>query len=154
MATKRDLIDKAFGYIGMATYAYDMSADQIQDALTELEQMMAIWAGKGIKIGYFPSTVKLSADAGIPQAAEAAVSKNLALEIAPSFGKVASPDLRKSARKGYNVLLRLAAVPPRAGMDTRMVPAGEGNVAWRGDDLHLPDQDPPTAPDLTEIDLT
>ena len=50
--TKRDIVNQAFGEIGMADYVFDLQPQQLDSALRQLDMMMATWNGKGIRIGY------------------------------------------------------------------------------------------------------
>ena len=52
MPTKQSLVNRAFSNIGIASYVFDISPEEIQDAVTRLDDMMAEWDGQGIRIGY------------------------------------------------------------------------------------------------------
>ncbi len=49
--TKGQFVDAAFEEIGLGS-AFDLQPDQLQTALRRLDGMMAMWNGKGIRIGY------------------------------------------------------------------------------------------------------
>lgn len=127
MQTKRDIVNEAFSEIGLADYVFDLQPDQLDSALRKLDAMMATWNSKGIKIGYNLS-VKSDMDdlLNVPDAAHEAMYKNLALRIAPSFGKQLLPDTRISAKQSYNDLVNLIVRVPemRLGSD---FPLGMGN---------------------------
>lgn len=132
--TKQQLIEQAFSEIGLAPYVFDASAEQYQDALRLLDSMMSQWDGKGIRLRYpvslSPSDSVLSDASNIPDWAVEAVYTNLAIKLAPSYGKVVSPETRQTAKKSYDLLL-LRMVKPNQMQLPGTMPAGAGNKIWR-----------------------
>ena len=127
--TKRDLVTAALAEIGLSSYAFDLSTDQLNQALIRLDAMIAEWNARGVKLGYpIPVSVggsSLSDDSGIPDSAWTAVITNLALQIAPSYGKNVSNQTLTTARQSWNTILALAATPIE--MNLGMIPLGSGN---------------------------
>lgn len=114
--TKRDFINGAFEEIGIASYTYDLNAGQIESALRRLDAMMALWAGDGINLGYpLPDSPKDSdpdEDSNVPDFANQAIIENLALIMAPQFGKVVSRETKVAAKKSYDLVKsRTVSVP-------------------------------------------
>ncbi len=151
--TKREFVVAAFGEIGLASYVFDLSPEQLQSALTRLDTMMATWDGQGIRLGYplpsSPSASNLDDPSNVPDSANEMVFQNLALRIAPGFGKTVSPDTKLSAINAYNAAVGKAmGVPPEKQMPGTM-PAGTGNKPWRntGQPFLNPPQDPIDAGD-------
>ncbi|MFA6093973.1 MAG: packaged DNA stabilization gp4 family protein [Elusimicrobiota bacterium] len=149
--SKQDLIKRAFGKIGLAPSVFDLSAEQLQDALQDLDAMMAAWNARGIRLGYpLPSTAGGSLpadDSGLPDAANEAVVANLALRLAEDLGKAVSPRLALIAKQGYDTLLARAALPPQMKMPSGM-PAGAGQERGSGRPfLDPPDDDLEAGPD-------
>lgn len=133
--SKRDLVKKAYGALGLAAYDFDLSPDQLQDGLSSLDAMMALWDAQGIRLGYpcsaTPTSGDLNQDSGLPDFAVQAVFLNLALELAPSVGREVSPRIAAKADRGHSTLLALAAAP--ISMQVRPgTPAGAGHKPWRG----------------------
>lgn len=128
--TKREIISGAFEEIGLGSYTFDLDPEYFQSALRRLDSMMASWDESGIRLGYplttDPSNSDLDRDSNLPNQAIEAVVCNLAMKIAPSFGKSVSPETRLSAVVAYNVLLAVAATPRRKQMPYG-VPSGAGN---------------------------
>ncbi len=156
--TKRELIAQAFGKIGLASYAFDLSAEQLQSALRDLDSMMAYWNSMGIRLGYpSPSTAggsRLAESAGVSDVVIEAITTNLAMRLAWTLGKTVPAELRVAARQTYDVLLARAVVPIRAQLPSG-TPAGAGNRIWRGvDDPFLDEPDVPldAGPD-SELDF-
>ncbi len=126
--TKRQYIESAFDELGMASYVFDLSPEQLNSAMVKLDTMMATWNGIGLRLGYpiasSPSTGSLDTDCGVPDSANEAIVTNLALKLAPSYGKTVSNDTKVSAKQAYNVLLaRNVSVPE---MQLGAIPAGAG----------------------------
>ena len=56
---------------------------------------------------------------------------NLAVRIAPIYGKTVSPDTKATAKGAYNQLMAQAARPIEMQKDAWSIPAGAGNKGWR-----------------------
>ena len=134
MWTKRQLIYEAFAELAIASYVFDLDPDELQTALRRLDAMMATWYGKGIHVGYAipsgPSGSDLDDDSGLPDSAVETLCLNLAIRLAPGFGKTVSPDTKKSARDGYDQLLWVSVYPQQQQLPHTM-PRGAGNKTWR-----------------------
>lgn len=132
--TKRDLITEAYAELGLAESNFDLQPEELQTALRRLDTMMALWDGKGIRIGYAlpanPRDSDLDQDSGLPDGALETVYLNLALRLAPGFGKAVSVDTRRSAGAGYERLL-IEAAQPLAPQQPNTMPRGAGNKPWR-----------------------
>lgn len=92
--TKLDVINQAFSEIGKAAYDFDLRPEDLQSALRQLDAMMATWGGTlGIRIGYSGGDGfgDLSASTEVPDWAYEALYLNLALRLAPSYGKTPNP---------------------------------------------------------------
>jgi len=139
--TRRDFINGAFEEIGLASYAYDATAEELTGAMRRLDGMMAEWNARGIRIGYpipsGPATGQLTDETAVPDSAWEAVVLNLAIRIAPSYGKNVMPATMTGAKRAFNALLNLHAQP--AEMQLPVMPAGAGNKPWRYDGNYLPD---------------
>ncbi len=128
---KREFITQAFEEIGLASYVFDLSPEQLQSALRKLDMMMATWDARGIRLGYpIPSTAggsSLTEDSGVPDRANEAIVTNLAIRLAPSVGKTVSMDLKAIAKQAFDGLLAVAALPAEMQMPSG-TPAGAGNA--------------------------
>ena len=150
--TKRQFVLQAFEEIGLASYVYDLTPEQLNSALFKLDAMMGTWNGKGIRIGYplptSPNNSTLDTQTNVPDAANEAIYTNLATRIAGGYGKTVSADTKATARAGYEVLMSRAAKPMEMQMPGSM-PAGAGNKPWAVDNPFL---DPPVDPLLAGQD--
>lgn len=132
--SKRQFVEAAFEEIGLASYTFDLQPQQIESALRRLDAMMAEWNAKGIRLGYpLPSSPQFSdvnAESEVPDSANEAVITNLAVRIAPGYGRAPLADTKITAKTAYNTLLSRAAMPmPQQFPDT--LPSGAGNKPWR-----------------------
>jgi hypothetical protein len=128
--TKRQFIAGAFEEMGIASYAFDISPEEYEAAMRRLDAMMSEWNAKGIRLGYpipgSPNDSDLDEPSQVPDSANEAIITNLAVRLAPSKGKVLSPDTKATAKFSYNTLLARACYPPQMHMPTTM-PSGAGN---------------------------
>lgn len=133
--TKRDIVNQAFEEIGLASYVFDLQPQQLDSALRRLDAMMATWNAKGIRLGYplpsSPADSDLDQDTGVPDNAIEAMILNLAVRVAPGFGKTVSPDTKGNAKRAYNELLANSAMPLEMQLGNETIPSGAGNKGWR-----------------------
>lgn len=133
--TKRELVLDAFAEIGLAAYAFDLQPEQLQAGLRRLDNMMATWNSRGLRIGYplsdSPAGSDLDQDSNVTDEAVQAIVANLAVQIAPMMGKTVSPDTKASARSAYMALLSRRSQVPEMLNDADAIPAGAGNKYWR-----------------------
>ena len=130
--TKRELIETALTELGLAVYSFDIMPDQFRAALTRLDMMMADWYAKGIDVGYaqpiVPNDSELSDDSEIDSAAWEAVVLQLAIRIAPSFGKTPSSSTRINATNAMNTVF--STYSGTIERTASVLPAGAGNKSY------------------------
>lgn len=131
--TKGDIVAQSFAELGLAAYVFDLTADQKADALRKLTAMMRGWAVKKVDVPYaYPSAPDgdgWQQASQIPDSAVEAVYSNLALRLAPSYGKAPSADTRRAAASGYTILQAVTAVMPVQQLPSTL-PIGAGNKFW------------------------
>jgi hypothetical protein len=144
MTTKRQLIEAAHAELGLADYVFDVPAEQLQLALRRLNGMMAEWDGMGLRLGFpIPGNVgggDLDTEAGVPDRAWEAISLNLAIRLAPQFGKQVSPETMTAAKRGFNMLLG-KVVPGEMSLGRTIAGAGNKPLQWNLDPF-LPEKPP------------
>lgn len=132
--SKRQFVTAAFEEIGLASYVFDLQPQDLESALRRLDAMMAEWNAKGIRLAYplpgSPEASDIDAESAVPDSANEAIITNLAMRLAPSFGKTLNPSTMLTAKQGYNTLLNRAAMPPLMQMPANL-PAGAGWKSWR-----------------------
>lgn len=129
--TKRQFIAAAFGELGLSLTTFELNDDQLSEALTRLDSMMALWDSVGIRLGCsFNSSSGIDDTTPIPDFANEAVFMNLAVRVAPSYGKAVHPDTRELAKSGYENLLRISSQFPQE-LKLTGLPVGAGNKPVR-----------------------
>jgi hypothetical protein len=109
--------------------------------------MIAAWNAKGVRLGWpmptFPQNSDLDDITETADAANEAICLNLAIRVAPSFGKTVPPETKQFAKQAYDTLLIQAASPQERQMPEEM-PLGAGNKPWRwtGGPFVRPPKDP------------
>lgn len=140
--TKGDLVNAALRKLGIASNATltDAEPQSVEDAVNDLEMMMAEWLGgddsPGIDVGYAFADVDVAPttgdDHGMKNNAMNAVITNLACRIAPDYVVEPTSKLVMTARYGKEQLVKLSAMSRaksakcKAGYPNRM-PIGSGN---------------------------
>lgn len=131
--TKRQFVLAAFEEIGLAAYIFDLNndaANHLESAVRRLDGMMAQWNAVGLRLGYplpgSPENSDIDAETGVPDSANEAIYLNLAIRLAPSYGKQVSPDTNQFAKLAYDTLLARAVMPLERQMPGG-VPLGAGS---------------------------
>jgi hypothetical protein len=143
--SKRQFVTAAFEELGLASYVFDLSSEQLESALRRLDVMMATWNGQGIRLSYplpgSPENSDIDAESSVPDSANEAIITNLALRLASGIGKTVQPETKVAAKQAYNVLLSRAAHPLEMALPNTM-PSGAGTKPWRRDNAFLYPQPP------------
>lgn len=142
MTTKLAIIQQALGDIGLGTYVFDPSPEQLQDALVRLDRLAAMWDGIGIRKGYSIGS-DISAESGLPDTAIDPFATLLAVRLAPGYGKQVSPELRIAATQAKSALMVTNNVIPRMAFPGTM-PIGVGNRRDVRQAAYYPECDPLT----------
>lgn len=153
MTTKRQIIEDAYSAVGLASYAFDLTAEEIVAAQRALDAMMAQWNIRGLRVGYAMGGVA-DDESGLPDWTIEAVSTNLGIRLAGRIGKAVMPETKQAAREAYSTVLALCVKPIPAL--SREVPAGGGNRPWHRTGQPFIEQQsaPLMAGDDSELDLT
>lgn len=134
--SKRQFVEAAFEEIGLASYVFDLQPEQIQSAMRRLDAMIADWNGKGIRLGYplpsSPQQSDLDEQTYVPDSANQAIITNLAIRIAPAYGKQVMPGTQAVAKSSYDTILSRATFPMEKQFPDTL-PSGAGNKPWRYD---------------------
>jgi len=145
MWTKKQIIEQAFEEIGLASYVFDITADQLESALRRLDLMVASWQARNIQIGYplpaSPGNSNIDEEIQTSLNNNEALVLNLAVRLAPAYGKSVSPDTKATAKLLYDQLLIEAAMPYEQQF-VRTLPLGAGYKRTDQVFVNLPDLNP------------
>jgi hypothetical protein len=133
--TKGALVIRALGKIGIASYVFDTEAEEDVSALRQLDSMAARWQSKLEPFGYRqPDTngTSLPSDqAGIEEADVDAFVSNLAVLLAPDYGKQPAGALNKQAAESRSEMFTRYARRVEYQLPRR-TPTGAGNDRFLG----------------------
>lgn len=132
-STKRFIVERAFGAMGLSPYEFDPTPEEYNEALDDLDMMMAEWAVSSLNVGYaFPPTIgggDLDDASGIPDFSVNAVSLSLAQRMAANIGKTLSRETNRNLTQAMVALRTKLAVIPEYALPWR-TPIGAGNKPW------------------------
>lgn len=138
METKQQIIEDAYTAAGLASYAFDLTPQELAYADRALQAMLAQWSIKGIRIGY-NSGGSMSDESGLPDFSVEAVKSNLALRICGIAGKQVTPEIRAAAMAGFNAVAAATAQIPERARNINGVAAGAGNRGYGAWEIYLPE---------------
>ena len=136
-----DIIKSALQEILVQASEAPLEPDEIQDALTYMNRFMTQIAAQGTNLGYTKVTSPTD-PITIPDGALNGLVFELAIRLAPQFGKQVSPDLRQNAKDGRDAMRRIA-VFVRSSKFPGTLPVGSGNECAEAtylDDRFFPHQ--------------
>ncbi|SFU94300.1 packaged DNA stabilization gp4 family protein [Xenorhabdus koppenhoeferi] len=163
LITKGDLVQSALRKLGVASNATlsDIEPQSMEDAVNDLEMMMAEWYqdGAGIDAGYrFADADNPPTDGdehGMKSSAISAVIHNLAVRIAPDYAIEPPIKIINTARYGKELLYKQSAISrakkSRSDYPARM-PIGSGNHWATVNGWHFYPGDKPHADSTTPPD--
>lgn len=153
--SKRQFVLAAFEETGLASYAFDLNPAQIESGVRRLDTMMAEWNARGVRLGYplpnSPQFTDIDAESNVPDSANEAIITNLAIRIAPSYGRALSVDTKITAKTSFNTLLARATMPKEMQPHGDL-PRGAGQKSIDQPFISSPDTTVDAGPD-GQIDL-
>lgn len=151
---KRQIVELAFSECAMAGYEFGRTPEEVADALTRLNAMMAEWLTmRGLDLGYEQPPYGVGNPdvlSGIPHAALNTVASYLALRIAPMMGAQLSPEAKGNLARSLMLLESHYAHVPTMPRDPQ-TPKGAGRVGvYSGPYFHetAEDLNPVTPPNI------
>jgi hypothetical protein len=113
--TKGEIVRDVFTEMGIASYEFDVTPEETTSAIRRLDTMMAEWEARGLRLSYpQPSSADGSSsdeESNVPDYALDAIITNLAIRLAPSYGKGLSPDTKMTARRALSILYSKSTKP-------------------------------------------
>ena len=125
MSTNQQIIDKALSDLGVIESSDSANATDSADALVDLNNMMAEWRISDKDLDWF-SQDTLSATIPIPDWAEDAVIKNLAVKCSTTFRTPVTQMVVQQAEEGRNLVARTLINLNLGQADMTHMPQGEG----------------------------
>ena len=136
MATVLEVVTDALKLLEVRTAESPVTASEAQDGLTALNDMMNEWNVDGINIGY-ETLDETTDDLFVELGSLGAIKANLAIYIAPEYGRKVTPALAERAIRSKRALR--ASLPLNASQFPDTLPVGSGNE----DNNFTPDGDSP-----------
>lgn len=132
MKTKNDLINDAFSMLLRTGVTISATPEDIQLALSRLEDVMAELESRNLITGYnFETEPDPQSPSGLEDWMNLAISRNLAMNIWPDFSPEAvNPVLMQQAAKSMSNLCARLAVIPKSQYANNM-PIGTGQYIQR-----------------------
>lgn len=128
MTTKAHLINGAYSMIKISGITVNPSAEDLTLALTRLEDMAAEFEGRNINTDYnFEHEPALGSLHNLKRKHQFAYKINLAVRLAPDFGKLLTPILLAQQQASFSFLSSDTAQIKRTDYPSRM-PRGESNT--------------------------
>jgi hypothetical protein len=121
--TKSELVSQALGQLGIADYEFDITPEEIDTGVKRMDAMIATWSDENVFLSYTMGG-EASEPSGVPDVAVEAVVMNLAIRLAPSYGKQVSPEVATLAKSSLNSLRRFSTAPRQRQMP--QMPRGAG----------------------------
>lgn len=135
MTTKRQIIEMAYGAVGLAGFMYDLQPEQMESARRMLDAMMAQWNAQGHRIGWpipsSPESGDVDDETELPDSALAAVYLNLGPLLANMHGKTVTPMYLGMARAAKDALMTQTVKPVGRKMPGGF-PLGAGHKTYYG----------------------
>ncbi len=130
--TVNDIVKGALLLLEVRTAESAVTAAEAEDGLTALNDMMNEWNVDGINVGY-ESLDDINDELFVDLGAIGAIKSNLAIYIAPEYGRIVSPDLTERANRSKKSLRSSIKLNPSQFPDT--LPVGSGNelTGYSGD---------------------
>lgn len=133
--SKQQFVHAALEELGLAAYVFDVQPEQLESAMRRLDSMMAEWNGRGIRLGYpipgSPEFSSLDEPSNVPDSANEAIITNLAIKLAPSYGKQVSAQTMSAAAVAFQTIMQRSIEDVEMKLPGNM-PTGAGNKRQYG----------------------
>ena len=136
MPTVTEVVTGALSLLEVNTAETAITANEAEDGLVSLNDMMNEWNVDGINIGY-ETLDSVEDELFVTLGSVGAIKSNLAIYIAPEYGRVVSDSLRERAKTSKRSLR--ASIPLNQSQYPDTLPIGSGNE----DNNFTPDGDSP-----------
>lgn len=124
MATVTDIVTGAVTLLEVRTAESAITAAEAEDGLTALNDMMNEWNVDGINIGY-ETLDNVADELFVTLGSIGAIKANLAIYIAPEYGRIVTAELKERAKTSKRSLR--ASIPLNGSQFPDTLPIGSGN---------------------------
>jgi len=124
MPTVTEIVTGALQLLEIRTAESAITADEAEDGLTALNDMMNEWNVDGINIGY-ETLDDVEDEVFVTLGSIGAIKSNLAIYIAPEYGRIVTPGLEVRALRSKRSLR--ASIPLNQSQYPDTLPIGSGN---------------------------
>ncbi len=131
MAAASYFIIRSLTRLGVRPSETSLQADEMQDGLDLMNDMLSEWEETGPQLGFSP-VAGVSDEVRIPRGANAAVIDNLAIKMAPEYSRIVSPALAESANESLKNMLNANVFIGDVDMPSTL-PLGSGNQTCDND---------------------
>ena len=128
MISANEVITDALEEIVVQTDEADIEASEGEAAIRILNDMMAMWAAKGINLGYTELT-SLGSYVTVPRGAILGIKYHLAIALAEKYDVMVSPQLLTKARDAWDAILELSNILEESDFPETL-PRGSGNYVF------------------------
>lgn len=128
MATAEQVINAALRKVMVQGSEAPLQPDEYQDGIFAMNAFMADLDAQGVALGYTVVT-STSDPVTIPTGALRGLIANLAIEMAPDFGGIVSPELVEQARTGLETMRLIGQSIPTSAYPSTL-PYGSGNYDY------------------------
>ena len=125
MATAAQVIKASLQRILVQASEAELEADEYQDAIFALNNMMLDWDASGLNLG-FTEVSSLADDITVPTGALRGIIANLAIEVAPDYNGQITEGLANAASEGLKTIRKIAVGIPVSKFPCTL-PIGSGN---------------------------
>lgn len=125
MTTGTQIIERSARLIGVKASGQSLAADKTAAFLEALNAMLVRWEADGLGMGFSPLTAATST-ISIPVENEEAVAYNLAVLMAPEYGREPSSYVARKADEGLRALERDVIKPVAVALDLPCAEGGSG----------------------------
>ena len=136
MPTVTEIVTGALSLLEVRTSESAITPEEAEDGLVSLNDMMNEWNVDGINIGY-ETLDSVEEQLHVTLGSVGAIKSNLAIYIAPEYGRVVSDSLETRAKRSKRSLR--ASIPLNQSQYPDTLPIGSGNE----DNNFTPDGDSP-----------
>jgi hypothetical protein len=116
MTTYRDLITSSLRSIGVLHSGETPSAEEANDSLDALNEMLNAWIYEGVNLEHTTAT-SLNSTVPYPDDHLGPIRWNLCVRLAPEFGIAVTAEIAALAQQGFNQLQRAYADPLNLDLD-------------------------------------